>query len=88
MFESAIAGLVDHQLAGPGLQLVDEVVAVLAAQQQASKRALRADWRARGAAALELGRRAIGEVGQMSFARVRHIHSLMPGGRQQRTDRT
>ena len=60
--ERALAGLVDDDLAVDRRELVDDVVAVLAADQDAAVFALVPNAFRRGTAA-EFGRRAVGQVG-------------------------
>ena len=67
--ERALAGLVDHRLAGDRIELRDDVVAGLAADEDAPHRAGIADAH-RGLAALELRLRRVGEIGAVPFARV------------------
>ena len=67
--ERALAGLVDHRLAVERIELGDDVVAGLAADQDAAHRPGVADAH-RGRAALDLGRRRIGEIRAVAFARV------------------
>src|SRR5205814_9680438 len=54
--KGAVAGLVDDDLPGHRCELVDDVVPVLAADEQAAHRTARADLAARVAASLQLGR--------------------------------
>ena len=71
----AVAGFVDHAFRGQGAQLVDEIVAPLAAHQQAAERPRAADGRAGTQAALQLLGRAVGQVGQVTLAGVKDRHS-------------
>ncbi len=86
MGEGAVAGLVDHRLAGQRLQFVDQVMAVFAAHQQPAKRAGRADRRAGGLGTVALGRRQVGQVRAMAFAGMHHQQPERPGLRQQAGD--
>src|ERR1700730_14053575 len=65
--EGALAGLVDDRLAGRGIELGNDVVAGLAAHQDAAHRTAVAD-RGLAAAARLLGRRQVGEVRAMTLA--------------------
>ena len=70
----ALAGLVDHRLAGLGIEFRNNVVAGFAAHQNAAHRAGVAD--GRGAAAANFfDRRQIGEVRPMAFPRMEHRES-------------
>ena len=72
--ERALARLVDDGLAGDRRQRGDDVVARLAANQDAAHRARRADAQRRRAA-LDLRARRVGEVGAMALARVDDQHA-------------
>jgi hypothetical protein len=85
--ERAVAGLVDDDFAGHRAQFVDEVVTVLAAHQQPPERAARADRRAGGDAARELGRRAVRQVRPVALARVHDEHAGSTRGAEQAADR-
>ena len=65
--ERALAGLVDHRLAVDRIKLGDDVVAGLAAHQDAAHRTGVADALARRAA-LDLGRRRVGQIGPVALA--------------------
>jgi len=65
--KGAFAGLVDDRLAGDREQLVDDLVAGLAAHQDTAHRALVADADGEMPARL-LARRQVGEVGTVAFA--------------------
>ena len=80
--ERALAGLVDHRLAGLGIKLGNDVVAGFAAHQNAAHRAGVAD-RGRAAAANLLGRRQIAEVGPMALAGMDHRKAGGAPGREQ-----
>ena len=67
--EGALAGLVDHRLAGRGLQLVDDVMTMFAAHEDAAHRTGIADAVRKPAARL-LGGRKIGQIGAMALAGV------------------
>ena len=76
--EGALAGLVEDHLAGRGRERVDDVVARLAADEDAALRPRGCRCRARAAAG-ELGRRAVAEVGPVALARVDDEHARRPG---------
>jgi hypothetical protein len=67
--EHALAGLVDDEFALDGRQRVDDLAAGFAAHQDAAHRSRVADAQRR-AAAVALGGRTVGEIGQMRLARV------------------
>ena len=69
--ERALAGLVDHRLAGDRIELGDDVVPGLAANEDAPHRTGIADAHRR-LAALELRLRRVGEIGAVPFAGVDH----------------
>ena len=82
--ERALARLVDHRFAGFGIKLRNDVVAGLAAHENAAHRAGVADGR-RAAAAYLLGRRQIGQIGPMAFARMKRRKAGGAPSRQQAT---
>ena len=71
--ERALAGLVDDRLAFERIELGDNVVARLAADQDAAHRPGRADAH-RGMPAFDLGFRGVGKIGAMSLAGVDDQH--------------
>src|SRR6516165_2825818 len=73
LVEGALARLVDHRLAGSRIKLRDDVVAGLAAYENAAHRARGADAQRR-IATLDFDRRSIGEVRSMPFSGVNHEH--------------
>src|SRR5580704_2646446 len=79
--ESALAGLVDDRLARRGIELGNDVVAGLAAHQDAAHRSFVAD-RGLAAAAHLLGRRQVREVRPMALAGV-HRQETSRAPRQQ-----
>ncbi len=79
--EGALAGLVEHDLPGQRCKLVDDVVAVLAAHQDAAVRPGVADPQRRLAAS-QLGRGQVGEVRQVPLAGVDDQQSRLTGGGQ------
>ena len=72
--ECALAGLIDHRLAFDRIKLWDDVVAGLAAHQDAAHRSGVADAQRRRAA-LDLGRRCIRQIRAVALARVDHQHA-------------
>src|SRR5438045_574318 len=68
---AVVSRLVYHQFAGGGREVVDDVVAVLAADQDAALGPWCADPQAR-LAAVQFGGRAVGEVGHVALASVDH----------------
>ena len=84
--ECALARLVDHDLAGARIQRGNDVVAGLAADQDAAHRAGIADaqgWRT----ARDLRRRRVGEVRQMSLAGMDDEDAVISRRRQHGGDR-
>jgi len=79
LVEGALARLVDHRLARDRIELLDEVVAGLAADQDAAHGPGLPDAH-RGRATLDLGRRGVGEIGAMPLARVDHEEAEAAGG--------
>ena len=84
--ERALAGLVDHDLAVERIELGNDVVAGLAADQDPPHRPGIADPQRRRAA-LDLGRRRIGQIGQMALAGVDDQHAGFARRLQHRRDR-
>ena len=82
LVERALAGLVDHGLAVDGVELGDDVVAGLAANENAAHGALVADAHGRRAA-LDLGARCVRQIGAMTFTRVDDRQPVAAGGAQQ-----
>src|SRR3954452_21390118 len=76
--EGALAGLVDHDLAGRGSELVDDFVAALAAHEDAPVGTGVAD-AGREAATRPLARRAVRHVGPMALAGVDDRQSRCAG---------
>ena len=72
--ERALARLVDHDLAVERIQFGNDVVAGLAANENAPHRAGIADAQGRRAA-LDLGRRRVRQIGQMALAGVHDQHA-------------
>src|SRR6202044_4105400 len=79
LIERALARLVDHRLAGQRVELGNDVVAGLAAHQDAAHRTVRADAGRRIATFDFVGRR-VGEVGAVAFAGVNDQHADAPRG--------
>ena len=84
--ERPLARLVDHRLVGQRREVVDDVVAVLAADQDAALGARCADAQAR-IAPVELGGRAVRQVGDVPLPRVDHGEAHRPGGLQHLLER-
>jgi uncharacterized protein involved in copper resistance len=82
----ALARLVDHRLTDDGRQLVDDVVAVLAAEQDAAARTLVA-YPPRRCAAHQLAHRAVGQVREVAFPGVDHGDTRPAGGGEHRSQR-
>src|SRR5450830_515916 len=80
--ERALAGFVDHQLPIVWRQQRQDLVARFAAHQNAAHRTFIANTQ-RGIASLEFGRRTVGQIRQMRFARVHHQHAVFARQRQQ-----
>ncbi len=84
--ERALAGLVDDDLTVERIQCGTDVVAGFAADQDPPHRPGIADaqgWRA----ALDLGRRRVGQIGQMTLAGMQDEQSAIAGCVQHRRDR-
>src|SRR6185437_6464234 len=79
--ESAFARLVDDRLARRGLELIDNVVPMLSAHEDAAHRARIAD-AGREPAPRLLARRQVGEIGAMALTGVDDQNARRPGGRQ------
>ena len=84
--ERALARLVDHDLAVERIQFGNDVVAGFAANENAPHRAGIADAQGRRAA-FDLGRRRVGQIGQMAFAGVHDQHAGLARRIQHRRDR-
>ena len=76
-WKTALARLVDHRFTLDGIQLVDDVVALLAADQDAAHRTVLADEGL--AAAGQFRRRTVGQVRSVAFAGVDHEHADVAG---------
>src|ERR1043166_3111603 len=74
--ERTLAGLVDDDFARLGIELIDDVVTALAANQDSSHRAGIADALV-AAAADDLRRRTIGQIRAVALARVDHHHAAL-----------
>ena len=81
LIESALARLVDHRFAGGRVELGDDVVPRLAADEDAAHRAQGADAHGR-IASLDLHRRGIGQVGPVAFAGMDDENAGAPRGGQ------
>jgi hypothetical protein len=84
--ERALARFVDHHLIVERVEFGNDVVAGLAANENAPHRAGIADPQGRRAA-LDLGRRRIRQIGQMTLAGVHDQHADVAGRFQHRCDR-
>jgi hypothetical protein len=79
--EGTLGPLVDHRLTREGREVVDDVVAVLAADEDATLRPRRPDPQG-GLAPVELGGRGVGQVRDVPLPRVDHGEAHRAGGLQ------